>query len=179
MRRKRKPGSNWAFKMMSIIHDNPFRRKFSNPWKILEEAGLKSGQRVLEIGCGPGFYTIPAAQIVSETGIIFALDIHPLAIKRVEEKIKKEGISNVKTILTDAADTGISDQSIDLAFLFGLPRLLRDVDLFSEILEEMFRVIRSGGIISIKSSNKKIIETVESKMFSFLTHKNGILLFTK
>ena len=179
MSKKRKPGSTWAFKMMSLIHDNPFRRKFANPWKILEAAGLKSGQRVLEVGCGPGFFTIPAAQIVSEPGIIFALDIHPLAIKRVEEKIKKEGISNVKTILADAADTGISDQSLDLAFLFGLPRLLRDVDLFSEVLEEMHRALRPGGIISIKSSNKKLIETVESKKFSFLAHKNGILLFTK
>jgi len=47
---------------MSLIHDNPLRRKCSNPYKTLEEAGLKSGQKVLEIGCGPGFFTIPTAK---------------------------------------------------------------------------------------------------------------------
>lgn len=165
--------------MMSIIHDNPLRRKFSKPLKTLEDAGLKSGHVVLEIGCGPGFFTIPAAQIVSETGKVFALDIHPLAMKRVQEKIKKEGVTNVETVLADAADTGISDQSIDVAFLFGLPRLLRDENLFHDILDELYRVLRFEGIISIKSSDKKLVEAVESKNFSYLEYKNGIFLFTK
>ena len=49
-------GSKWAFKMMSLIHDNPFRRKFSNPQKTLENAGLKAGLKVLEVGCGPCYF---------------------------------------------------------------------------------------------------------------------------
>ncbi len=175
----RKPGPAWAFKMMSIIHDNPFRRKFSKPLKMLEDAGLKSGQVVLELGCGPGFFTIPAAQIVSETGKVYALDIHPLAIKRVQEKIRKEGITNVETVLADAADTCISDQTIDVAFLFGLPRLLRDENLFHDILDELYRILQFEGIISIKSSNKKIIETVESKKFSYSEYRDGIFIFVK
>ena len=175
----RKPGSKWAFKTMSLIHDNPFRRRFSKPQKTLEDAGLKSGQVVLEIGCGPGFFTIPAAQIVSETGKVFALDIHPMAMERVQEKLEKAGIADVDTILADAANTGLADQSIDVTFLFGVPRILRDEALFHEILDEIYRVLRYKGIISIKSSNKKIIQIVESKKFSYLEYKNGILLFIK
>ncbi len=56
----RKHGSKWAFEMMSLIHDNLFRRKFSDPHKTLETAGLKPRQKVLEVGYGPGFFTIPA-----------------------------------------------------------------------------------------------------------------------
>jgi len=92
---KRMPG--FAFKVMSLIHDNPLQWVFRNPYRLLKAAGLKPGQKVLEVGCGPGFFTIPAAKIVGEKGVIYALDNHPLAIKRVQEKLKKEGIENVKT----------------------------------------------------------------------------------
>ena len=67
-RMNRKPEPKWAFKMMSLIHDNPLRRNFTDPYKTLKAAGLKPGQKVLEIGCGPGFFTIPAAKIVGEKG---------------------------------------------------------------------------------------------------------------
>ncbi|MHA1851871.1 MAG: class I SAM-dependent methyltransferase, partial [Candidatus Heimdallarchaeaceae archaeon] len=63
-----KPEPNWAFKIMSFIHDNAIRQKFGNPKKILKAAHLKEGQIVLEIGCGPGFFTLPAAEIVGEKG---------------------------------------------------------------------------------------------------------------
>ncbi|MFX1508061.1 MAG: class I SAM-dependent methyltransferase [Promethearchaeota archaeon] len=174
----RSHGSKWAFKMMSLIHDNPFRRKFSNPQKILEDAGLKSGQQVLEVGCGPGFFTIPAAKIVTASGTIYALDIHPLAKKRVEEKIKTEKLTNVKTILASATDTGLPDHSIDLAFFFGVPRMLRNESLFQEILAEIYRVLRDSGIISIKTS-KEISGIMEKKQFSFIKIQKGIQIFKK
>jgi hypothetical protein len=52
-------GPNWAFKMMSLIHDNPIRRRFSNPYHILRNVGISQGQSVLEIGCGPDFSQFP------------------------------------------------------------------------------------------------------------------------
>ncbi|MFW9905339.1 MAG: class I SAM-dependent methyltransferase [Candidatus Thorarchaeota archaeon] len=171
-------GSKWAFKMMSLIHDNPFRRKFSNPQKTLENARLKPGLNVLEVGCGPGFFTIPAAKIVTASGTLYALDIHPLAKKRIEEKIKAEDLTNIKTILASATDTGLPDQSIDLAFFFGVPRILRNESLFRDILDEMYRVLRDDGIISIKTS-KNVSEIVENKQFIHIETQNGIQIFKR
>ena len=87
--------SNIAFYMITFMHDNPLLPLIRNPYKILERAGLKSGQKVVEVGCGPGFFTIPAANIVGEEGFIYAVDTHHLAIKRVNTKIKKAGINNI------------------------------------------------------------------------------------
>ena len=78
--------SNFAFRIISRMHDNPFLPLFRNPDKLLKAAGLKSGQKVLEVGCGPGFFTIPAAKIVGEEGFVYAVDVHPLAIRRVKAK---------------------------------------------------------------------------------------------
>lgn len=176
----RTPESKWAFKMMSLIHDNPLRRKFSNPYNTLKAAGLKPGQTVLEVGCGPGFFTIPAAKIVTETGKIYALDIQPLAIERVQEKIKKEHVTNVKTILASTTKTELPDQSIDLAFLFGIIHRIDNV--FEEILDEMHRILRVNGMISIQKSRpskEDIIAAVERKEFVYLTYSQRILLFRK
>lgn len=175
----KKPGSALSFKIMSLIHDNRFRHKFSDPDETLRTAGLKMGLQVLEVGCGPGFFTIPAARIVGDEGCIFAVDIHPLAIKKVQEKIKKEKAMNVKTILVNATETGLPDQSIDLVFLFGLPRFIRNKPLFLDLLNEMYRLLRINGLISIKSSRKEIVDLVGSKKFTLQEYKKGIFLFTK
>lgn len=91
--------SRLAFWMIRLMHDNPLLPLVRNPYKLLKAAGLDEGQKVIEVGCGPGFLTIPAARIVGDEGLVYAVDIHPLAIERVKEKIKREGIKNVKPLL--------------------------------------------------------------------------------
>ncbi|MFX1538726.1 MAG: class I SAM-dependent methyltransferase [Promethearchaeota archaeon] len=174
-----KVGSSWAFRIMALIHDNALRRRFYDPYQALENAGLKAGQKVLEVGCGPGFFTIPAAKIVTETGKVYALDIHPLAIKRVQAKIETGKVTNVEPILANITNTGFPEESLDLAFLFGVPRLIRNNQLFTGTLIELHRILCPNGIISIKSSQKKIIETSEELKFTYIRNKNGILLFSK
>jgi tRNA G46 methylase TrmB len=92
-----------AFWMIRLMHDNPLMPILKNPYKSLETAGVRPGQKVIEIGCGPGFFTIPAAKIVGEKGLIYAVDVNHRAIKRVEEKIRKYEISNIKPILVCGA----------------------------------------------------------------------------
>ena len=77
-----------AFKAMALIHDNPLRPILDNPIKTLRAAGIQPGQQVLEVGCGPGFFTIAAAKLVGDNGCIHAIDLHPLAIKMVDEKLQ-------------------------------------------------------------------------------------------
>jgi len=175
----RKPEPGWAFRMMSLIHDNLLRRNFTDPYKPLKAAGLNPGQNVLEIGCGPGFFTIPAAKIVGEKGTVYALDIHPLAMERVQEKIRKEGITNVKTILADASQTGLPDQSMDLAFLFGIAHSINEI--LKAVLDELYRVLKPGGILSIKTriSEKKLTELLEKKGFIYSENREGIFLFKR
>ena len=102
------------------MHDNPLLPILRNQYKLLEAAGLRPGQKVVEVGCGPGFFTIPAAKMVGEEGLIYAIDVNQFAIRRVEEKITEEGISNIKPLLTNASKTGLPDNNINLAFIFGL-----------------------------------------------------------
>jgi ubiquinone/menaquinone biosynthesis C-methylase UbiE len=171
--------SNFAFWIITIMHDNPLLPLFRNPYKLLESAGLKPNQKVLEVGCGPGFFTIPAAKIVGNEGIVYAVDVHPLAIKRVKEKIKRETIKNVKPLLVNASETELPDQSIDLAFVFGLRYIAGGLE---NLISEMHRVIKPKGILSFEKTRGKeegLIQEVEAKGFVYSGKQRRIFLFTK
>lgn len=171
-------GSNWAFKMMSLIHDNPIRRKFSNPEHILREIGLKPGMIVLEVGCGPGFFSIPAANILKQ-GKLYANDIHPSAIECVKNKILEKKIDNIELLFASITSTGLANECIDLVFLFGVPRMLRNEVFFDKVLDELYRILKFDGIVAIKSSRKNMPTIVGNKGFSLISNKSGIYLFSK
>ena len=171
--------SNFSFRIISLMHDNPLLPIFKNPYKLLRAAGLKQGQKVLEVGCGPGFFTIPAAKIVGNEGVVYAVDVHPLAIERVKEKIEREGIKNVTPIHANVSDTGLPDQSIDLAFIFGLRYIAGGLE---NVIAEIHRILKPGGVLSFektKGSEKKLIDEVERGGFIYSGRQTRIFLFTK
>ena len=177
--KKVKASPDFVYKMIELIHDGKLMAILRNPYKFLKAAGLKPGLKVLEIGCGPGAFTIPAAEIAGKDGFIYAVDIHPLAIKRVREKIAKSGIENIKPVLTDASNTGLSNQEIDLVFMFGMPHVAGGL---TNVLSEIHRVLKPGGILSCEKSRRsvnKLIMNIENKGFVFTEKKDRILLFKK
>lgn len=129
------------FAMMSLVHETIYGW-VRDPYESLQAAGLAAGQRVLEVGCGPGHFTVAAAQITGPTGSVCALDINPLAIERVEEKLKKQRVTNVTTVLADAARTWLPDAHFDVVFVFGL-RHHSD-----RMRDELCRVLKPGGILA-------------------------------
>jgi len=77
------------------------------------------------------------------------VDLHPLAIERVRNRIEKKGIRNVEPILTNASDTGLPDQSIDLAFIFGLLHVAGGI---GDVLSEVHRVLKPGGVLAFEKT---------------------------
>lgn len=172
--------SRFAFWIITLMHDNPLLPIFRNPYKLLKAAGLESGQKVLEVGCGPGYFTIPAARIVGEGGLVFAVDVNPFAIRRVKSKIAKEGLKNVKPSLTNASNTGLPESSIDLAFLFGLPYVAGGL---GNVMSEIHRILKPGAVLSFEKTTRgpggELIQDVEGAGFAYLERKGRIYIFAK
>ena len=139
-----------SFIMISFIHETLYGL-LRNSHRILHAAGLRPGLAVLEVGCGPGFFTVPAAKIVGPEGNILAFDVNPFAVEHVQNKIDGAGVTNVKVTVANAANTGLSGHSFDLAFVFGLAHPLGNMN---EIWQELHRVIKPGGMLSIEGRLK-------------------------
>jgi len=122
-----------------------FRERFRKPEETLAAIGIERGHRVLDFGCGIGSYSIPAAKLVGETGQIYALDVHPIAIERVNKRITKSGLTNIKTIQSDL-DTGLDNGSLDHVLLLDvyswIPNKLK-------LLKELHRVLKPEGKLSV------------------------------
>jgi ubiquinone/menaquinone biosynthesis C-methylase UbiE len=143
------------FGMMSLIHESIYGW-VRDPCESLLAAGLAKGQTVLEVGCGPGHFTVPAARIVGSTGSLYALDVSPLAIGRVQKKVEKQGVTNVTLVLADAAHTGLPDASFDMVFVFGFRRNRVD------IRDELCRVLRPEGILATEGVLWPTVESLQA-----------------
>ncbi len=175
--KKDKPMSESNFKFMV----NHFKNRDSKypPSKKIEKTSIKNGSIVLDYGCGPGSYTIAAAEIVGNTGKVYAADIHPLAIKEVEKSAKEKGLKNIETILTDC-DTNLEDNCIDNILLLDIYHDLSDP---LSILKELHRVLKKDGFLSVDDHhfNEDEIKSkiTNSKFFEFFERKKELLNFTK
>jgi ubiquinone/menaquinone biosynthesis C-methylase UbiE len=136
--------SNLDFRLMALTLR--LREGLRGPKEDLVQVGLAVGQVVLDYGCGVGSYTIPAAQIVGQEGLVYALDIHPLAIDMIEKRAAQENLANVKTIYSDRA-TGLPDQSVDVVLLYDVLHAVPDKH---SLLQELGRVLKPGGILSVR-----------------------------
>jgi len=164
--KKETPMANFIFLMATILMR--IRGLFRNKKAEVLLTGAKRGDIILDYGCGIGFNTIPAAEIVGEEGMVYALDIHPLAIKSVEKQIRKRELKNVKIILA-GLNTQLPDQSVDIVLLYNVLPMVKNCPA---LIKELYRVLKAGGILSVKSgliinlySRKKMItEDLEKLM---------------
>jgi ubiquinone/menaquinone biosynthesis C-methylase UbiE len=146
--------SNFGFRLMAFGYK--FRDIRLPRINILKEVGIKQGFHVLDYGCGPGSYIIPLAELVGESGKIYALDIHPLAIRKVQDIASKKQLANVETILSDC-QTGLPDNSLDVVLLYDIFHHLSDPD---GVLKELHRVLKPEGILSFGDHHMKEKEIV-------------------
>jgi ubiquinone/menaquinone biosynthesis C-methylase UbiE len=166
------------FGFIRFVHETLYGI-FVNPYDRLSDAGLKTGQRVLEVGCGPGFFTIPAAKMVGENGFVYALDFNRFAVEHVRRKIEKIGLRNAAVVGADAAKTGLPDGSIDAAFFFSVIHAFPDI---SEVVREMHRLLKANGIMAVQSGRpeKKLVDAITSRGLFQLTEKtNRVFKFEK
>jgi ubiquinone/menaquinone biosynthesis C-methylase UbiE len=124
--------------------DNPIRRRYTRP--VMDRVGIHPGETVLEVGPGPGTFTVEAARRVGPEGKLIVVDIQPAMIARVEQRVQEEGITNVEMHVSTAYDLPVPDESIDRAFLVTV---LPEIPHQYLALDELRRVLKPGGLLSI------------------------------
>jgi ubiquinone/menaquinone biosynthesis C-methylase UbiE len=135
---------------MLISFLEKFRRLTEDPMERLTEIGLKKGMTFLDLGCTLGFYSFPAASIVGEEGLVYALDVNSDFIEYVACKAKNREIRHIETIVAYAQNTGLSPESVDIVFLH---LVFHDIEDKRKAIREFNRILKANGKLVIDEEN--------------------------
>jgi ubiquinone/menaquinone biosynthesis C-methylase UbiE len=127
-----------------FVNDNPFRRLLLPP-RRLTKPYVSKGQVAVDMGCGPGFYTISLAESVGPEGIVYAVDLDKRAIQELEKKAEKHGCRNIEAHVSTACNVGfIQDASVDFVLANGLLCSLAPQH-HESVVSEIGRILKPGG----------------------------------
>jgi len=129
------------------FHDERERRRWQNPEAILLDIGLRPHCTFIDVGCGDGFFTLPAARLVGEEGSVYAVDEDSDAIDRLNRKAALEGLTNIRSKAAEAEETVLCKACADIVF-FGI--VLHDFKDPVKVLMNAKRMVkRTGRIVDL------------------------------
>jgi SAM-dependent methyltransferase len=99
------------------IFDSPGRDQRLQVNRVMDILNIHAGTAVADIGAGSGWFTMHAARRVGDTGLVYAVDINPEAIRFINDRAKKEALHNVKTILSKPDDPLLPAHAVDAVLL--------------------------------------------------------------
>ncbi len=131
---------------ISVALDSPLRRWVQPPAQVVDWARIDQGMHVLELGPGPGAFTLEIAGRVGDGGHVTAVDISPVMIARLEAKLEKAAATNVTARVSSAYELPLQDASVDRAVLMSVLGEIPDRQL---ALAEIRRVLKPDGLLAV------------------------------
>jgi SAM-dependent methyltransferase len=122
--------------------ESPLFQRLSRTEKTLQRIGFRPGQKILEIGPGPGRLLLPAAQRILPGGEAVGIDIQPGMIERLQVRATRAGVTNLTVILGDATQPHVPEASFDVVFLCTV---LGEIPDRAAALRQCFRALKPGG----------------------------------
>ncbi|ADL18734.1 hypothetical protein ASAC_0327 [Acidilobus saccharovorans 345-15] len=133
-----------------------FRRHLMSPVDVslLEPLRLQPGMTVVDLGSGPGRFTIPVAKIVAP-GKVYAVDIDKESLRIVAEKASEEGLSNVEVVEADATQgVGLPDNVADVVIMANVLHDFIHEGVSQAVLRTAVRLLKRGGRLAVYEFKK-------------------------
>lgn len=113
--------------------DNIFRKWIHNPKKLLKDY-IKEGMVALDLGCGPGLFSIEMAAMVGKTGKVIAIDLQEGMLEKIKSKIQgKEIEKRIKLHKCEKNKIGISTKADFVLAFYMVHEVPNQMDFFREI----------------------------------------------
>lgn len=135
--------------------DNPRRKEIIPPDKIIELLQLKEGEVVLDLGCGIGYLTLPAAQKVGPRGFVFGLDIQEAMLVEALARSRQNNLHHIAWVLTPPDHISLPAESVDCVTMV---MVAHEIPHLGAMLKECRRVLRRGAGIGIVEWNNTFTE---------------------
>lgn len=118
------------------------RAESEKPEKVLDSLDIKSGQVVVDLGCGNGYFTLRMARRVGETGKVLGVDIQKEMLDLLVQRASEAGLKNVEPVLAKENDPRLPENSVDLVLMVDT---YHELARPAEVLGYVLRALRKGG----------------------------------
>ncbi|NTW88757.1 MAG: class I SAM-dependent methyltransferase [Desulfobulbaceae bacterium] len=125
--------------------DNGIRRYLQNPQKILRPY-IAEGMTVLDVGCGPGFFSIEMARMVGKSGRVIAADLQEGMLQKVKAKVKNTELEE-RILLHKCGENNIGvSEPVDFVLLFYM---VHEVPNKEHFFNEIRTILKPQGQVLI------------------------------
>jgi SAM-dependent methyltransferase len=132
------------------IFDSPGRDQRLQIGRVLDTLAITTGKSVADIGAGSGWFSERAARRVGNTGLVYAVDINPEAVRFIDQRARRENLRNVRTILSRPDDPRLPPASVDAVLLL---KTYHEVAAPVPLLEHLRAALRPGARVGIIDRN--------------------------
>ena len=132
--------------------EDPTRDAWQKPDAVLEALKLQEGHIVADVGAGSGYFTLRLAQAVGPEGMVYAIDTSSGMVHHLRQRLREEGITNVRTMKVPPHDPLLVDGSIDIAFVCNTYHHIEDREIY---LRKIRRALKPNGRVIIIEFNKE------------------------
>ncbi len=116
---------------------------------------IKSGSSVLDLACGKGAYSLFLSDIVGDQGLVYALDLWEEGILLLEEQIETRSITNIMTLVADAAkEINIEDYSLDQCLMATVLHDFEEAGQTDAVLKEVKTLLKPRGCLAVLEFKK-------------------------
>jgi len=133
-----------------IIFESPGRDQRLQIERVMDELAIGPGKAVADIGAGGGWFTVRAAKRVQPTGVVYAVEISQNFINAINERAKREGLSNIRTMRGTAADPKLPDKSVDAVLILKAYHEIADP---VSVLRKTRQAMKPGALLGIIDKN--------------------------
>jgi ubiquinone/menaquinone biosynthesis C-methylase UbiE len=151
---------------------SPLRKLFQNPLKILGPY-VKEEMKVLDVGCGMGFFSLPLAQLVGPNGKVICVDLQEGMLRSLQKRVNKAGLTDRIEIHLCAQDSlGLDDlrEEIDFALAFTVVHEVPDA---SRLFSEIYRMLKPAAKILVAEPKRRVSRKNFDMEISIAEH-NGL-----
>jgi ubiquinone/menaquinone biosynthesis C-methylase UbiE len=147
----RPEGNSFAAAVPSAYMEDPRRIEWQQPEKVLDYLLVRKVTSVADIGAGTGFFTRNFARRLGTSGIVYAIDIDREMLKGIETRARRDGMTNIRTILATAADPLVPASSVDLVFICDTFLFFKDRQQYLGRLRESLKEHGQLAIIAFNA----------------------------